>query len=139
MTGLRPELTVFGADYPTSDGSGVRDYLHVCDLAKGHLAALKSLDDLNGAIPINLGSDKGYSVMEVIQMFEEVSGRHIAYQVGARWAGDVASCYADPSKAIKMLGWKSEFPLRKMVEDSLRWQAFENGSNDLGNRCILIN
>jgi len=132
MTGVRPELTIFGADYPTSDGSGVRDYLHVCDLAKGHIAALKNLNDLNGAIPINLGSGKGYSVMEVIKMFKDVSGRNITYKIGARRIGDVASCYADSSKAIKMLGWKSEFSLRQMVEDSLRWQAFENGSNDLG-------
>ncbi|MDA7911590.1 UDP-glucose 4-epimerase GalE [Akkermansiaceae bacterium] len=133
MTGVRPELTVFGADYPTSDGSGVRDYLHVCDLAKGHIAALKNLNDWKGAIPINLGSGKGYSVMEVIQMFEDISGRNIAYEIGARRVGDVASCYADPSRAKKMLGWKSEFTLRQMVVDSLRWQNLENGGNDLGN------
>lgn len=134
MTGIRPKLKVFGVDYPTSDGSGVRDYIHVCDLARGHIAALEKLNELNGAIPINLGSGNGYSVLEVIQMFEEVSGRHIAYQVERRRVGDVACCYADPSKALKMLGWKSGHTLRKMVEDSLRWHAFENGSNDLGNR-----
>ncbi len=122
MSGVRPELKVFGDDYPTHDGSGVRDYLHVSDLAKGHVSALKKLEELEGAVPINLGTGKGYSVLEVIRLFEEVSGRSIPYQIAPRRPGDVAECYADASKAKRVLGWQAEYELLKMVEDSWRWQ-----------------
>ncbi len=128
MSGVRPELKIFGDDYPTRDGSGVRDYLHVSDLAKGHVSALKNLEELEGAVPINLGTGKGYSVLEVIRLFEEVSGRSIPYQIAPRRPGDVAECYADASKAKRVLGWQAEYGLLKMVEDSWRWEKQQSPS-----------
>jgi len=121
--GRRPALKVFGSDYPTPDGSGVRDYIHVCDLADGHVAALRNIHDLRGAVPINLGTGTGYSVMEVIRMFEEVTGRPIPYQLEARRTGDVAVCYGNPGSAVELLQWKATQDLRSMCEDSWRWQT----------------
>lgn len=123
MVGRRPALKVFGDDYPTSDGSGVRDYLHVSDLAEGHVAAINEIEQLAGAVPINLGNGHGSSVLEVIRMFEEVAGQRISYEVVPRRSGDVAECYADPSKAEKLLHWKAHKSLRLMCEDSWRWQT----------------
>lgn len=121
--GRRPSLSVFGTDYPTPDGSGVRDYIHVCDLAAGHVAALRHIDRFRGAVPVNLGTGTGYSVLEVIRMFEEVSGRAIPCRHEARRPGDVAACYGSPATAGRLLQWHAERDLRTMCEDSWRWQT----------------
>ena len=97
--GRRPELSIFGGDYPTHDGTGIRDYIHVVDLARGHLAALNALDRLAGAVPINLGTGRGYSVLDVLGAFERASGEKVPYRIVDRRPGDVATCYADPSMA----------------------------------------
>lgn len=123
--GKRQKLSVFGGDYPTEDGTGVRDYIHVADLASGHLAALRWLDEveeLSCCQPINLGTGVGYSVLDVISSFEQVSGRQIAYQIVNRRAGDVAVSYADVTLASELLGWKAEKTLEDMVADAWRWQ-----------------
>lgn len=129
--GRRPELKVFGTDYDTPDGSGVRDFLHVCDLADGHVAALCEIGNLKGAIPINLGTGNGYSVLEVIRMFEEVSGKAIPAQLVDRRPGDIATCYADASRAKDLLGWVANQTLRSMCEDSWRWQTQNPNGYDL--------
>lgn len=126
--GRRQELAVFGNDYPTIDGTGVRDYIHVVDLAKGHLAALDALPSLNGATPINLGTGQGHSVLEVVAAFERASGRPVPYRIAPRRAGDVAACYADPSCAQKILGWSAIHGLDTMCQDVWRWQS----ANPLG-------
>lgn len=117
-------LSVFGNDYPTPDGTGVRDYIHVVDLAKGHLAALKSLARLGGGglFTVNLGTGQGYSVLEVIRAFEAASGRPIAYRFAPRRAGDIAQCFADPGLAKALLGWQAEKGLSDMCADAWRWQ-----------------
>jgi UDP-glucose 4-epimerase len=121
--GRRPELSIFGGDYPTHDGTGVRDYIHVVDLARGHLAALNALDRLVGAVPINLGTGRGYSVLDVLGAFERASGNKMPYRIVDRRPGDVATCYADPSVAKEVLGWSAEMDMAKMCEDSWRWQS----------------
>ena len=121
--GRRPELSVFGGDYPTPDGTGVRDYIHVVDLAHGHLAALNALDQLAGAVPINLGTGRGYSVLDVVSAFEKASGRKVPFRIVDRRPGDVAACFADPSLARKLLGWSSQKDIAAMCEDSWRWQS----------------
>jgi UDP-glucose 4-epimerase len=121
--GRRPELSVFGGDYPTPDGTGVRDYIHVVDLARGHLAALNALDRLAGAVPINLGTGRGYSVLEVVRAFEQASGRKVPFRIVDRRPGDVAACYADPALANELLGWTAGKDLATMCADSWRWQA----------------
>jgi UDP-glucose 4-epimerase len=129
--GRRPELKVFGTDYDTIDGSGVRDYLHVCDLAEGHVAALREIDKIKGAVPINLGTGTGYSVLQVVHMFEEVSGKKIALQLVGRRPGDIATCYADATRAKDLLHWEANQTLRSMCEDSWRWQTENpNGYGD---------
>ncbi len=118
-------LSVFGNDYPTHDGTGVRDYIHVVDLASGHLAALdyaKQNSDLD-FLAVNLGTGKGYSVLDLVHAFSEVSGKEIPYRITARRPGDIATCYADPSKAKELFGWEAEFDLFRMCEDSWRWQS----------------
>jgi UDP-glucose 4-epimerase len=126
--GRRPELSVFGGDYPTPDGTGVRDYIHVEDLARGHLAAIGALDRLDGAVPINLGTGKGYSVLDVVSAFEQASGQKVPFRIVDRRPGDVASCYADGSLAKELLGWSAGKDLAAMCQDSWRWQA----ANPLG-------
>ncbi len=121
--GRRPELSVFGGDYPTPDGTGVRDYIHVVDLARGHLAALNALDRLEGAVPINLGTGRGYSVLDVVSAFEKASGRKVPFRIVDRRPGDVAICYADPSLARELLGWLAEKDIAAMSADSWRWQS----------------
>ena len=121
--GRRPELSVFGGDYPTPDGTGVRDYIHVVDLARGHLAALTALDRLPGAVPINLGTGKGYSVLEVVRAFERASGQAVPFRVVGRRPGDVAACYANPALANELLGWAAGKDLETMCADSWRWQT----------------
>jgi UDP-glucose 4-epimerase len=121
--GLRPELQVFGGDYPTPDGTGVRDYIHVCDLAEGHVAALRYLIDQGRGLTVNLGTGQGYSVLEVVRAFEEASGRQVPYRVIDRRPGDVAQCYADPALAQELLGWRARRSLQAMCADAWRWQS----------------
>ncbi len=120
--GVLPELTVFGNDYPTQDGTGVRDYIHVMDLAEGHLAALNALHSRKGVHVWNLGTGKGYSVLQMIQAFEAVSGLSIPYRIAKRRPGDIATCYANPAKATAELGWLAKRDLSTMVSDLWRWQ-----------------
>ena len=120
--GKRPQLSVFGGDYPTHDGTGVRDYIHVVDLALGHLAALEKVVAGKGAWTVNLGTGKGYSVLDFVKAFEKASGRPIPYQIVDRRPGDVAQCYADPSLAAELLGWRAQRDLQQMCADSWNWQ-----------------
>jgi len=120
-------LGVFGNDYDTHDGTGVRDYIHVVDLAKGHIKALEKLKGSKGIFTYNLGTGKGYSVMEMLKSFEKVCGKPIKYKIMPRRPGDIAVCYADPAKAKEELGWVAEKGLQEMCEDSWRWQ--ENNPN----------
>lgn len=122
-TGKRECLSVFGDDYDTVDGTGVRDYIHVEDLADGHLKALNKIEQGAGLFICNLGTGQGYSVLEMVKAFEKASGKEVKYQISPRRAGDVASCYADPSLAEKELGWKAQRGLKQMCEDSWRWQS----------------
>ncbi|KAK2826278.1 hypothetical protein Q5P01_020492 [Channa striata] len=131
--GRRECLSVFGNDYDTIDGTGVRDYIHVVDLAKGHIAALKKLKDDCGCKVYNLGTGRGYSVLQMIKAMENASGREISYKIAPRRGGDIASCYADPRLAEKELGWKAEFDLERMCADLWKWQSmnptgFSNGT-----------
>ncbi|MGC2518253.1 MAG: UDP-glucose 4-epimerase GalE [Burkholderiales bacterium] len=121
--GVRKKLRVFGSDYPTRDGTGVRDYIHVVDLARGHLAAMETMQREQRGITVNLGTGRGISVLEAVRAFERASGRPIPYEQVARRAGDVAECYADPSLAEKTLGWKAVFGLDDMCRDAWRWQS----------------
>jgi len=120
--GKRAELGVFGDDYDTPDGTGVRDYIHVVDLALGHVKALKKIQDKAGLCIYNLGTGRGYSVLEVVHNFEEASGVKIPYSIKPRRAGDIATCYADASKAKAELGWEAQYGIKEMCEDSWRWQ-----------------
>ena len=120
--GKREKLYVFGDDYDTHDGTGVRDYIHVVDLAKGHISALEYILDFKGVDAFNLGTGTGYSVLDVVNAFERASEREIPYEVVDRRPGDLATCYADPTKAHKKFGWKAEMGLNEMCKDSWRWQ-----------------
>ena len=121
--GKLKQLGIFGNDYDTHDGTGVRDYIHVVDLAVGHVKALKKIKEKAGLCLYNLGTGQGYSVLDIVKNFEEASGVSIPYEMKPRRAGDIATCYADPSKAFKELGWKAERGIREMCEDSWRWQS----------------
>jgi UDP-glucose 4-epimerase len=121
--GRRPSLQVFGNDYATPDGTGVRDYIHVSDLAEGHVAALRHMFDRPGSITVNLGTGQGCSVLEVVKAYAAASGRDIPYALVPRRPGDVAACYADPALARKLLGWQARHDLARMCEDSWRWQS----------------
>lgn len=114
---------MFGNDYPTPDGTGVRDYIHVVDLAKGHVAALKKINPDSGLNIYNLGTGRGYSVLEIIQNMEKVVGRPIPFKIIDRRPGDIATCYADPSKAREELGWSAQFDIHRMCQDAWRWQS----------------
>lgn len=120
--GKREFLSVFGDDYDTHDGTGVRDYIHVVDLAKGHLKAVEKVMSFKGVEPYNLGTGIGYSVLDVVKNFEKASGVEVPYKIVPRRAGDIATCYADASKALNELGWKAEKNLEDMCRDSWRWQ-----------------
>ncbi len=120
--GKRAQLSVFGSDYPTVDGTGVRDYIHVMDLARGHLQALKYLQQHAGIEAVNLGTGQGYSVLQMVEAFARENNIQIPYQLVARRPGDVAVCYAEPAKAANLLGWKAEHSLADMVRDAWRWQ-----------------
>ncbi len=120
--GKLPRVTVHGNDYPTRDGTGVRDYIHVVDLAKAHLCALKRTENMLGTEYINIGTGNGYSVLEVIEAFGQAWGSDIPYVIGPRRAGDIAECYADASLAKELLGWEAQYDIAKMCQDSARWQ-----------------
>lgn len=121
--GRLDHLSVFGDDYPTPDGTGVRDYIHVVDLAKGHVAAINYLMSHTGEEIFNLGTGTGYSVLDMIHAFEEANGAKVPYEIAARRPGDLAVCYADPKKSAQVLGWKAELGLTDMCRDSFRWQT----------------
>lgn len=121
--GKLPDLAVFGNDYPTPDGTGVRDYIHVVDLAEGHLRALEALQTRTGAQVWNLGTGQGYSVLDMVRAFEAASGKSVPYRVAPRRPGDIATCYADPTKAEHDLGWKARRGLDEMMRDAWHWQS----------------
>ena len=120
--GKLEKLSVYGDDYPTPDGTGVRDYIHVVDLARGHVKALNKIEENPGIVTYNLGTGQGYSVLEMVRAFEKASGKQIACQIVGRRPGDIASCYADPSKAAEELHWRADFGLDEMCRDGWNWQ-----------------
>jgi UDP-glucose 4-epimerase len=120
--GKLEKLRVFGNDYDTPDGTGVRDYIHVVDLARGHIAALDALDR-HGSFVVNLGTGRGYSVLEVVRAFEAASGRKVPYEIVQRRPGDVASCFASTQAAERLLGWRAQYGMERMCEDHWRWQS----------------
>ena len=120
-------LSVFGDDYDTLDGTGVRDYIHVVDLAEGHIKALEKIDQINEVLAVNLGTGQGYSVIEMVKAFEKASGKEVPYCIAPRRPGDIALCYADPTLAREILGWEAKYGIEKMCEDAWRWQ--ENNPN----------
>lgn len=120
--GIRKELGVFGNDYDTHDGTGVRDYIHVCDLAAGHVAALKAIDRKCGLAIYNLGTGHGYSVLDVVNAFMKVNGVNVPYVIKPRRPGDIATCYCDPAKAKAELGWEAQYGIEEMCRDSWNWQ-----------------
>ena len=121
--GKREYLSIFGGDYETHDGTGVRDYIHVVDLADGHVKALGHMKEFNEVMTINLGTGKGFSVLDMVKAFEKATGQQIPYKIVSRRAGDIATCYADPSYAKKVLGWESTRSIEEMCKDSWRWQS----------------
>ena len=121
--GKLESLKVFGGDYDTPDGTGVRDYIHVVDLAKGHVKALQALENKPQVLTVNLGTGNGYSVLDMVKAFEKASGKNVPYQIVARRPGDISTCYADPTCAKEKLDWKSEYGLDEMCEDTWRWQS----------------
>ena len=125
-SGELPILSIFGDDYDTPDGTGVRDYIHVVDLAKGHISALKKAMKDEGIFYYNLGTGTGYSVLDLVKNFEKVNGVKVPYKIVERRAGDIASCYADPSKALRELGWKAEYGIEEMMRDSYNFILKEN-------------
>ena len=120
--GRREKLSVFGDDYDTHDGTGVRDYIHVVDLAEGHLKALEKIGEVDGVLAVNLGTGKGYSVLDMVKAFEKASGKEVPYEIAPRRSGDIAKCYADPSYAKEVLGWEAKKGIEAMCEDTWRWQ-----------------
>lgn len=131
--GRLAELSVFGGDYPTPDGTGVRDCIHVMDLARGHVHALRTLPENPGLVLCNLGTGRGYSVLEMVAAFSQASGRPIPHVVTARRPGDIGVCYADPTLAREMLGWQAELGLEEMCRDHWRWQ--QNNPDGYGNQA----
>lgn len=128
--GKLKELSVFGNDYPTPDGTGVRDYIHVVDLAQGHVAALRVLDERPGILTVNLGTGRGYSVLDLVNTFSQVSGQQIPYRITGRRPGDIAQCYADPSLARTILGWEAQKGLEEMCADAWHWQQLQQQAPD---------
>ena len=121
--GRREFLSVYGNDYPTPDGTGVRDYIHVVDLAKGHVAAVRYVMEHTGCEVFNLGTGVGYSVLEMVKTFERANNLKMPYKIVDRRPGDLPTCYADPSKSAEILGWRAEKNLEDMCRDSWRWQS----------------
>ena len=132
--GRLEKLPVFGADYPTPDGTGIRDYIHVLDLARAHVDAIDAMARTGQGLTVNIGTGRGYSVLEVVRAFERASGRAIAYEICPRRAGDIACCYADPALALATMGWESELDLDRMCEDAWRWQLANPDGYSLGFR-----
>jgi UDP-glucose 4-epimerase len=120
--GIRKELGIFGNDYDTPDGTGVRDYIHVCDLASGHVAALKAIGRKCGLAIYNLGTGHGYSVLDVVNAFMKVNGVNVSYVIKPRRPGDIATCYCNPAKAKAELGWEAQYGIEEMCRDSWNWQ-----------------
>ncbi len=121
--GKRDHLSIFGNDYDTHDGTGVRDYIHVVDLAQGHLDALEKIKDFDQVMTINLGTGNGYSVLDMVKAFEKVSGQKVPHKIAPRRSGDIATCYADPTYAKEILGWEAKKSIEEMCEDNWRWQS----------------
>jgi len=121
--GKQKELKVFGGDYDTDDGTGVRDYIHVVDLANGHVKALDKIKSLDDVLTLNLGTGNGYSVLDMVKAFEKASGKKVPYKITQRRTGDIAKCYADPSSAKEILGWEAQRGVDEMCQDSWRWQS----------------
>ena len=121
--GKLERLRIFGSDYATHDGTGVRDYIHVVDLARGHIKALDALESLDSSFVVNLGTGTGYSVLDVVKAFETASGQPVPYELVARRPGDIAECFADPAAAAKLLGWQAEHGIERMCADHWRWQS----------------
>jgi UDP-glucose 4-epimerase len=121
--GKLEKLSIFGGDYDTSDGTGVRDYIHVVDLAKGHVKALQALKNKPQVLTVNLGTGNGYSVLDMVKAFEKASGKKVPYQIVGRRPGDIATCYADPTYAAERLDWKAKYELDEMCKDTWRWQS----------------
>jgi len=121
--GKLERLRIFGSDYATHDGTGVRDYIHVVDLARGHIKALDALESLDSSFVVNLGTGQGYSVLDVVKAFEAASGKPVPYELVARRPGDIAECFADPAAAAKLLGWQAEHGIERMCVDHWRWQS----------------
>lgn len=133
--GILKELSIFGNDYPTPDGTGVRDYIHVVDLAKGHLKALEKLNkEKQGLFTYNLGTGIGYSVLDMVKAFEKATGQKVAYKIAPRRPGDIATCYSNPQKAEKELNWKAQKSLEDMCQDS--WRFIQNSNHNTGNHNI---
>ena len=133
--GVLDKVNVFGDDYDTPDGTGVRDYIHVVDLAKGHVCAVKRLLEHPGLVIYNLGTGVGYSVLDIIHNFEKACGKKIPYVIAPRRPGDIATCYSDPSKAERELGWKAQYGIDRMCEDAWRWQMMNpNGYDAVSNQ-----
>ena len=133
--GVLDRVNVFGDDYDTPDGTGVRDYIHVVDLAKGHVCAVKKLLEHPGLVIYNLGTGVGYSVLDIIHNFEKACGKKIPYVIAPRRPGDIATCYSDPSKAERELGWKAQYGIDRMCEDAWRWQKMNpNGYDTTSNQ-----
>ena len=122
--GQRKELPVYGNDYPTPDGTGVRDFIHVVDLARGHLAAISALRERHGVLTVNLGTGQGYSVLDMVRAFAAACGKPVPYRIVARRPGDIAQCYADPTLARETLGWKAQLGIDAMCADTWRWQRW---------------
>jgi len=128
--GKREYLSIFGDDYDTPDGTGVRDYIHVMDLAQGHVDAIDRIESFDSVMTINLGTGNGYSVLDMVKAFEDASGREVAYKIAPRRDGDIATCFADPSYAKEILGWEAKRSIKEMCEDGWRWQSNNpNGYN----------
>ncbi len=121
--GQREKLSIFGNDYPTPDGTGVRDYIHVVDLSDAHVKAIQTISQLKGVTTLNLGTGKGYSVLDMVKAFEKGSGKAVPYEIIERRPGDIAECWADPSKAKEVLGWQAKKGLDEMIADTWRWQS----------------
>jgi UDP-glucose 4-epimerase len=121
--GKREYLSIFGDDSNTHDGTGVRDYIHVMDLADGHVKAIDKIKDFTEVMTINLGTGKGYSVLDMVKAFEKASGKKVPYKIAPRRAGDIAKCFANPSYAKKILGWEAKKGTEEMCEDSWKWQS----------------
>ncbi|SAL55608.1 UDP-glucose 4-epimerase [Caballeronia sordidicola] len=121
--GKLERLRIFGSDYPTPDGTGVRDYIHVVDLARGHIKAIDALQSLDRSFVVNLGTGQGYSVLDVVKAFEAASGKPVPYELVARRPGDIAECYANPAAAAELIGWQAEHGIERMCADHWRWQS----------------